>query len=111
MIFRKTFPAYAAGLFVMLFYGYGAAVELNMLLDVSGTKQMKVPIISRDYGFRGRYLTFEVTLAPWGTKLRNNRNSLSWNTYVDLRRQPLACVNSGPGALGFGWYAIKRCRD
>jgi hypothetical protein len=108
---RKALQSYAAASVVVVVwgYGYGTALELNMLLDSPNTKQSKVPIISRDY-YIGRHSTFELVLAPWGERLRNNRTTVSWNTYVSLRGQTLACVNTGPGAMGIRWYQVERCR-
>lgn len=105
---RKAFRRYGAGLMIMWFYGYGAALELNTLLDSPNTKQTRVSIIGRDY-YIGRHSTFELVLAPWGERLRNH-TTVSWNTYVSLRGQTLACVNSGPGAMGIRWYRVERCR-
>jgi hypothetical protein len=106
---RKMLQSYAAGVVIVWCYGYGTALELNTLLDSRNTKQSRVPIISRDYHI-SRYSTFELVLAPWGERLRNNRSTVSWNTYVSLRGETLACVNSGPGALGIRWYRVERCR-
>jgi hypothetical protein len=106
---RKALQNYlACALFIWL-YGFGTALELNTLLDSPNTKQARVPIISRDYHIN-RHSTFELVLAPWGEKHRNNQIDVSWNTYVALRGETLACVNSGPGAAGIRWYQVERCR-
>jgi hypothetical protein len=106
---RKALQNYAAGLVIVWCYGYGTALELNTLLDSANAKHARVPIVSRDYHI-GRYSTFELVLAPWGEKLRNHHTTVSWNTYVSLRGQTVACVNSGPGALRIRWYQVERCR-
>jgi hypothetical protein len=106
---RKMLQSYAAGVVIVWCYGYGTALELNTLLDSPNTKQAKVPIISRDYHI-GRHSTFELILAPWGERPRNSHTAVSWNTYVSLSGQSLACVNSGPGAMGIRWSQVERCR-
>jgi hypothetical protein len=109
LVDRKMLRSYAAGVVMVWCYGYGTALELNTLLDAPNTTHAKVPIISRDYHI-GRHSTFDLILAPWGERLRNNHTAVSWNAYVSLSGQSLACVNSGPGAMGIRWYQVERCR-
>jgi hypothetical protein len=91
-----------------LIYGFGAAGELNVLLDASGTKHLAVPILNRDSHI-GRHSTFEVVLGPWGEVSRSNKHSVSWGTYLALRHQTVACVDLGRGALGVPWFRISAC--
>ena len=105
----KMLRSYSAGVVVVWCYGYGTALELNTLLDSPNTKQATVSIVSRDYHI-GRHSTFELILAPSGEGLQKHHTTVSWNTYVSLSGQSLACVNSGPGAMGICWYQVERCR-
>jgi hypothetical protein len=91
-----------------LFYGFGAAGEVDVLLDASVTKFSAVPILSRNYGM-SRNSTFDLVLAPWGDRDRSNKNFVSWYTYLALRGESTACIDSGPGALGVAWYRIAAC--
>jgi hypothetical protein len=110
LVSRKVLQSFTVIVLAIVWcYGFGTTLELNTLLDSPNTKRTSVAIISRDYHI-GRYSTFELVLAPWGERLRNNRATISWNTYVSLRGQTLACVNSGPGAVGIRWYQVERCR-
>jgi hypothetical protein len=91
-----------------LFYGFGAAGELNVRLDASVTSHFGVPIVSRDYYF-GRLSNFYLILAPWGDWTRPNKNYVSWPTYFALRNKSVACIAQGPGALGVPWTRISPC--
>ncbi len=90
------------------FYGFGAAGEVDVLLDGSATKFPAVPIVSRDYHI-GRHSTFDLVLSPWGDRSQPNKNPVSWNTYLALGGESAACIEVGPGALGVRWYRIAAC--
>jgi hypothetical protein len=92
-----------------LIYGFGAAGETDALLDAS-VANFAAPILSRDY-YIGRHSTFDVVLGPWGNRLRSNKNSVSWNAYLALREESVACIDAGPGALGLEWHKISACKD
>jgi hypothetical protein len=108
---RTAWRWYGLALLVVgLFYGFGAAAEVDVLLDASAARHFAAPILSRDY-YIGRHSTFNVVLGPWGDRLRPNKNSVSWNVYLALRGESTACIDIGPGALGMEWSMISMCGD
>jgi hypothetical protein len=107
---RSAWQRYGLLLFIApLIYGFGAAGEIDALLDASAAN-FAAPILSRDY-YIGRHSTFDVVLGPWGNRLLSNQNSVSWNAYLALRRESVACIDGGPGALGMEWHKISACEE
>ncbi len=106
---RTAWKRYGLALILgALFYGFGVAAEADVLLDASTTKTPAVPIISRECQ-SGRTSTCELVLAPWGDRLRPNRNPVMWMTYFALRGKSEVCIDLGSGALGVAWHMIAAC--
>jgi hypothetical protein len=95
----------AIGLFCFA-YGYGVAIEINVLLDRSPPRTYAVTVENK-HASRGRTTTYSLELGPWGPKLKPNKLQVSRATYEPIHAGDVVILDLRRGALGVNWYFMR----
>jgi hypothetical protein len=91
-----------------LYYGWGAAIEANMLRDQGATKVFKTRVLSKRIS-GGRSTSYYLELAPWGPRAKADEVSTVRATYDRFKPGDPVCVYLYPGALNIRWFELGTC--
>lgn len=115
MVFAKsgTTGMTTAGLLVLVGitgvpYSYGAAVELNCLMDHSHQDVYQTRVEDKHH-FTGRHTSWTLTLRRWGPVSGPRDVEVSAALYQAVKAGQFVCVALRHGTLGMPWYQIGRC--
>jgi hypothetical protein len=89
-----------------LAYGYGVAIEANVLLDRSPAAGYVASVEGKRI-HRGQATTYELELGPWGPIARSNKLRVSLATFDPIRSGDVVCLALKRGALGANWYFMR----
>jgi hypothetical protein len=100
----------AATLFIFsVWYGYGAAMELNVLLDSGPATVYRATVLDK-HVYSGKYAQHKLKLSQWGPMQDGEEVNTSPTVYAVLRPGDLACILMRNGALGIKWYTTRACK-
>jgi hypothetical protein len=92
-----------------LAYGYGAAMEANVLLDHS-PEEVYIAHVEGKRIVRGKSKTYELDLGAWGPIMKSNKLRVTRATYDAIEHGDVVDLISKPGALGVKWYFMRPWR-
>jgi len=98
----------AALLPLSTFYGYGATVETNAILDRSATTIFSAQVIRKEV-WVGKGTSYKLYLSPWGPEREQNEVSVSQRWYESLQPGDAVCPALREGALHIRWYTVRPC--
>ena len=94
---------------IMASYGYGAGTLANALFDKSPAKSFQTRLQAKSIS-AGTHPTYDLTLAPWGTKTDVDEVTVKALLYDRLAVGDKVCIALHQGALGAAWYKIDACQ-
>ena len=86
----------------MTFYGFGAFLQANAMLDRSPMQVIPVVVIDTP-------TTRNLLLKPWGPYAQPGDVSVVRSLYDAVRSGDSVCVHLRSGALGTPWYVVRSC--
>jgi len=101
----KVGAAIAIGLFCLA-YGYGLAIEANVLFDRSSPTTYEVTVIGKHVS-RGKATTYNLDLGPWGPLTKPNRLRVGRATYEPIQAGNVILIDLRKGALRANWYVMR----
>lgn len=96
-------------LVVATFYGYGAIVAGNALLDDLPAQIYERPVLSKRLS-TGKQTERYLTLGPWGPYREKREFSVAQDVFDRHGTGDVACVYLRAGRFGIPWYGIDSCR-
>lgn len=94
---------------VALFYGYGAGLQANAVLDRSPSTTYEATI-SRKYISRGRSTSYHLRLNPWGPRQDGSSIQVARPLYDVLGPGDSVYLSLRQGAFGVQWYTVQSYR-
>jgi hypothetical protein len=104
----KSGSGIAVGLFCLA-YGYGVAIEVNVLFDRSPRTTYEVTVRDKHIS-RRKTTTYNLELGPWGPRVKFNKLEVSRATYEPIQAGDVVLVDLRRGALGVNWYFMRSWR-
>jgi len=95
-------------LLLSIFYGYGASVETNTILDRSATTVFSAQVVRKEV-VSGKRTSYNLYLSPWGPEREQNEVSVSQRWYESLQPGDAVCPALREGALHIRWYTVRPC--
>jgi hypothetical protein len=89
-------------------YGYGAGMQVNVLLDRSAPQTFAVAVQSKRVN-HGKSTTYHLQLAPWGPHADGQDILVSSNFYARTKSGDRICMELRPGALNVAWSQVREC--
>jgi hypothetical protein len=95
-------------LLLSLPYGYGAAKQLNVLLDRSNGTTYQTRVVKHAFSPR-RSPIMRLIVEPWGPVQDNPEARINGLTSAPYRVGGPICMTLRPGSLGVEWYKAEEC--
>jgi len=89
-------------------YGYGIAVQANVLPDRS-TPQLFHATLTGKRESSGKTTTYYLELSPWGPQSGSNDVTVQYDLYRNVAAGDTVCVWLYPGVLYAQWYQVTTC--
>ncbi len=89
-----------------LAYGFGAVIEINILLDRSAGTRYSA-IVQGKHVSHGKRTTYHLKLEPWGPETKPNDLEVHRATYDPIACGDVAVLTVRKGALGVNWYYLS----
>jgi len=89
-----------------LIYGYGVAIEANVLFDRSRAVGYTATLEGKHI-VNGKRTTYELDLGPWGPITKSNKLNVGRETYDAIQRGDAVYLTLRKGALGVSWYFLR----
>ncbi len=93
---------------LMTFYGFGAFLQANAILDRSPMQVIPVVVIDKHLT-TGTPTTRNLRLKPWGPYAQPGDVSVVRSLYDAVRSGDSVCIHLRSGALGIPWYVVRSC--
>jgi hypothetical protein len=94
---------------VGLGYGWGAAVEINALLDHAAPQEFQVAVTSKHVSYGRRHTAYDLILAPWGPNLAGDSVDVGSRMFSQVAVGDTVCVALHPGAFKVRWWKVRIC--
>lgn len=91
-------------------YGYGAAIQANVLLDRSRPAHFTATVLSKQI-IRGKSTSYQLRLAPWGPRDKASGVAVDRPFYNSVRAGSEVCIQMRDGALGIRWFTVAACNN
>ncbi len=106
-VMRTKRGTIASLLMFSIAYGYGAAMEANVLLDRSSAVTYTADVEGKRV-LRGKTTTWELELGSWGPRTKVNKLAVAPATYNSIEQGDVVYLNLRQGALGVNWYVMRQ---
>jgi len=94
---------------LMGFYGYGATVLANKLLDRAPPKMYLTFVYDRSVSRISRHIERDLRLGPWGPRKAPENVEVPRRVFDAVKADDSVCVMLHPGALGIAWFEVEPC--
>ena len=90
-------------------YGYGIAVQANVLPDRSAPQLFQATVTGK-HESTGKTTTYYLELPPWGPQSGPNEVTVQRDLYRNVAAGDTVCLWVYPGLLHVQWYRVTTCR-
>jgi hypothetical protein len=106
---RRSLLSLAAILVASCAYGYGAALEADVLFDRAPARIFAADVYAETISHGRASDSYWVYLNPWGPVLHTSNTQVPRTLYIQARTTRRVCMALRPGALGMRWYVPQAC--
>jgi hypothetical protein len=100
-------PGNSIGVVVIIgVYAYGSTIEINGMY-VRSAPVTYFAVVQGKRIDRGKHTSYELELAPWGPKTKENDLEVRKTTYAAIQPGDLALMTVRTGLLGVKWYQLR----
>ena len=109
---ERLWKASAAASYLLFcaLYGYGAAIQADVLLDRSQPKAFTATVLSQQI-IRGKSTSYRLQLAPWGPRDKSDGVAVSPAFCNAVQPGALVCIQLHNGSLGIRWFTVAACNS
>lgn len=96
---------------MMLAYGFGAALEIDVLADSTKPSIYVTQVLGKRINHGSKSTTYYLTVSPWGPITQNDEISVPAARYGTAGIGDTICVYLGKGAFKVTWYQLRECPE